>query len=382
MNYKKTSELKNIIHDFLKNYELPNIFEQDIVMNEMVECIQITYTQLYPKNKLSNDFIKELILKRKPIIPIKYTDQEINKIKKQIEILKTIKQPEQRTEEWYEYRNNRLTASDLATAIHLNPYGDRKKLITSKCGHKHDFIKGAAIMHGVKCEPIATYFYEKLNSIKIFEYGCIPHPHIAYFGASPDGICEYTEANEQYSGRMLEIKCPKSRDLNGYVPGYYELQIQGQLEVCDLEYCDYLECVFKECDTLPEYLKIDSIFKTVILEFYNNTTKNYEYKYGYDFDNKEKIESWEEEHISKFYDNIEIDYMGTTYMYLKEYDVILVKRDKERFETIKLQITQFWNEVLHYRKNGYQELLPKKKEYKSKEYISKESNIEFLDDSD
>ena len=32
---------------------------------------------------------------------------------------------------------------------------------------------------------------------------------------------------------MLEIKCPKSRVINEFVPSYYELQVQGQLEVYD-----------------------------------------------------------------------------------------------------------------------------------------------------
>ena len=31
-------------------------------------------------------------------------------------------QPEQRTQEWFDYRYNRITASDMATAIDLNPY--------------------------------------------------------------------------------------------------------------------------------------------------------------------------------------------------------------------------------------------------------------------
>ena len=122
MNYKKTTELKNIIHDFLKNYELTNIYDQHDEMTEIIECIKLTYNQLYPNNNLSDDFIKEIILKRKPIIATEYNEEEINKLKKHIEFLKTIKQPEQRTKEWYEYRSNRLTASDLATAINLNPY--------------------------------------------------------------------------------------------------------------------------------------------------------------------------------------------------------------------------------------------------------------------
>ena len=108
---------------------------------------------------------------------------------------------------------------------------------------------GAAIIHGVKCEPIDTYFYEKLKNTNIFEYGCMPHPTISYFGASPDGICDYIDTNKQYTGRMLEIKCPKSRELNGFVPDYYELQIQGQLEVCDLEWCHFEECGLIEYDS-------------------------------------------------------------------------------------------------------------------------------------
>ena len=37
MNYKKTTELKNIIHDFLKNYELTNIYDQHDEMTEIIE---------------------------------------------------------------------------------------------------------------------------------------------------------------------------------------------------------------------------------------------------------------------------------------------------------------------------------------------------------
>ena len=41
------------------------------------------------------------------------------------------------------------------------------------------------------------------------------------------------------NGRMLEIKCPYSRVINGIVPDNYEVQMQIQLEVCDLEICDF-----------------------------------------------------------------------------------------------------------------------------------------------
>ena len=54
--------------------------------------------------------------------------------------------------------------------------------------------------------------------------------HIDYFGASPDGIVSYESKNKDYVGRMLEIKCPKSRKIDGIIPIGYYYQIQGQLE--------------------------------------------------------------------------------------------------------------------------------------------------------
>ena len=115
-----------------------------------------------------------------------------------------------------------------------------------KCGVEEPFTPGAAIIHGVKYEDVAISIYEKRNRVNVKEYGCIPHPTIPFLGASPDGICYYDSENKEYIGRMLEIKCPKSRKLNGFVPEYYLAQVQGQLEVCDLEYCDFLECNIEE----------------------------------------------------------------------------------------------------------------------------------------
>ena len=38
---------------------------------------------------------------------------------------------------------------------------------------------------------------------------------------------------------MLEIKCPTKRPITGFIPEYYHYQVQGQLEVCNLNYCDF-----------------------------------------------------------------------------------------------------------------------------------------------
>ena len=68
---------------------------------------------------------------------------------------------------------------------------------------------------------------------------------------------------------------------------------------------------------------------------------------------------------------------------LTHYNIVLVKRDKSRFDNELLPlITKFWEEVLYYRKNGYHDLIKKNEvnnTYKSK---SIEQELTFLDDSD
>ena len=349
----KKSNLIPIINDFFNNHE---ILIEDT--NEIIECISIVANEC--DIKYTQEELLSLVKKKIKIIPPTYTSKDIEDLEKQIALLKQIKQPEQRTEEWYEFRRNRLTASDLATAIGQNVYANRNKLVASKCGYREDFKPGAAILHGVKFEPMATLFYEKLNNVDIYEYGCVPHPSIEYFAASPDGIVDPTSKNKSYIGRMLEIKCPKSRELNGFVPEYYELQIQGQLEVCNLEYCDYLECDIKECDPEVFYSLPKDKFKGIVFEIYDNTLKNYKYIYRTEDLDEESIKKWASEEITKILNDDNYEYIGLTYWYIHNYDVILVKRDQERFKEIKKKIDIFWEDVLKHREIGYETLVKKK----------------------
>ena len=52
---------------------------------------------------------------------------------------------------------------------------------------------------------------------------------------------------------MLEIKCPPVRKIDGIIPHNYWLQMQLQLETCDLEECDFLECKLVEYADEEEY---------------------------------------------------------------------------------------------------------------------------------
>ena len=90
--------------------------------------------------------------------------------------------------------------------------------------------------------------------LKVNEFGLIQHEKYSFLGASPDGICK--------NGIMLEIKCPFTRKINktGEIynhicPAYYWVQVQQQLECCDLEECDFWQCDIGEYGTREEFLK-------------------------------------------------------------------------------------------------------------------------------
>ena len=171
---------------------------------------------------------------------------------------------------------------------------------------------------------------------------------------------------------MLEIKCPKSRVINGYPPEYYHIQVQGQLEVCELEYCDFLECNIKEYNTKEEFFddiitdKNNSKYnnnnynskymeKGIIIELYDNKTKSMKFEYcPYDIcKDKKSILKWENDIIDNVLENEELDYeyLGTTYWKLNEYSCVLIKRDRVFWNNVYEKLKIFWSELEEYKKN-------------------------------
>ena len=140
---------------------------------------------------------------------------------------------DQRSQEWLDLRGNLLTASDLATAIGLNPYEKPDGLLAKKCGAARPWAGNEATAHGTRLEPMVRDLYDMRHGQISHEIGLVQHPVHKFLGGSPDGITE--------SGRLLEIKCPLSRKIKPEVHGYYLPQIQLLLEIMDLEVCDFLQ---------------------------------------------------------------------------------------------------------------------------------------------
>ena len=407
---KRNKEIMNsigaIVYDHLVAHDCDSsLFHNEEDLEQFIESVFHTVFHLFePKEWLQQCFdekcrlrIIEELMRREILAEPEYTTEKVAELEKHICYLDTIPQPPQRSPEWYAFRKTRLTASDFGTAVGVNPYSDKKRLIRKKCGEEQPFKAGPAIIHGVKYEDVAIAIYERRRDVKVREYGCIPHSTLNFLGASPDGICCYTSNNKNLVGRMLEIKCPKSRKLDGTIPEYYYLQVQGQLEVCELEYCDFLQCVIVEIskdefmadvgeDENHNFLA-NKMEKGVLISYYDFSKRNEGYKYAsYNDCLKENtLENWIDRVQSEILDeNPENEILGTLYWKLKEYSCILVKRDRDMWSRLEPQLRSFWDEVLHYREIGYESLITEKKNtYKKKSYEEKElDQLQFLPDSE
>lgn len=192
-------------------------------------------------------------------------------------------QPDQRSPEWYSFRNQLLTASSISKV--LGSAAKRNELICSKCNPSThmNYNHTSGPMHwGIKYEPVSLDYYCYKNKTRVQSYGCIAHSEYPFIGASPDGI-NVLETSPLY-GVMLEIKNPISRQINGNPKEEYWVQCQLQMEVCDLDACDFLETKFTEYASEEEFnadgsfqLSHDNKYKGIILHFEVDGMFQYEY---------------------------------------------------------------------------------------------------------
>lgn len=192
-------------------------------------------------------------------------DEETLKREKQFEKLRNIVLPDQRSPEWFEMRSGRITASDGGCVLGVNKYEPSYKFITKKIDPP-PFKTNKFCYHGTKLEEIATMIYEYRMNVKVEEFGMMGHHSIPFLGASPDGIIgKYKldmKSKTKYVGRMLEIKCPFSRTIktsgeiyDNICPAYYWIQVQQQLECCDLDECDFWQCNISEYKNRKEFVE-------------------------------------------------------------------------------------------------------------------------------
>jgi len=184
------------------------------------------------------------------------------------EYIYNLKQPVQKSKEWYDMRNNMITASNCASAIGKSKYNPIKEILLDKLGEGKKYQENKNVYHGKLYEKIAVMIYENIYNTKIGDFGLIPHKNIPYIGASPDGISMTLTLDGKLNkllGRMIEIKCPTSRKILNYgtlvgdiCPEHYWIQVQVQLECCNLNECDFWQCNFTEFIDEEEYINDDN----------------------------------------------------------------------------------------------------------------------------
>lgn len=294
----------------------------------------------------------------------------------QVNKLRQIKKIEQRTDEWYAARKTMITASDWADALNQGKGGGKEDIILKKCDKGPAFTGNVFTEWGVKYEPVATRMYEIRNHTPVYEFGVLRHPIYSFLGASPDGITP--------KGVMLEIKCPYKRKITGVVPSYYWTQVQGQLEVCDLEICDFLECKIVEYPNQDAYLQ-DS--KREVFPVFDELKEKYEsgdillrtkdgfdkgvvltyclpdgskkYTYSELGVSEREFKRWFEEQ-KKENASWKALSVTVTYWRFEFFSCVRISRDRKWFEEACPKLTEVWNEIEHYRNVGCDSILAKK----------------------
>ena len=260
-------------------------------------------------------------------------------------------QPEQRSPEWYLMRESMVTASDWGTILGENHYAKSESVLLKKCDPNAPFISNDAMKWGIKYEAVAVQIYEHRNKTKVLEFGCLRHPIYSFLGASPDGITE--------DGTMVEIKCPSSREITGEPPSYYWCQVQGQLEVCELDRCDFLECNIKEYIDESDYDN-DNFYHTngnekgVVAEFFKISDKTFFFEYSPVGIIGNELTQWKGEMENKYSGNI--CFAAFSYWYLERVSCVPIYRNQEWFYKALPQLNDFWNKVLYYREVGLDKL--------------------------
>jgi putative phage-type endonuclease len=390
-------EIKEMFYVQMEDHILDNDYiEHD--MNDLLEdAFNIYITTFHPersieqKNNEEDEDCSEI------------DTEEITIIENKIKGLREIPQPVQRTPEWYKFRWNLITASNAWKAFESQ--STINQLIYEKCQPLKDFntenddeeikmVNTNTTLHwGQKYEPLSVMIYEDMYSSKVEDFGCIQHPVYKFIGASPDGIV--IESKTGRYGRMLEIKNIVNREINGIPKKEYWVQMQLQMEVCDLDECDFLETKFVEYPNFETYMSdsskacyqdnefnsyvttLDGNYKGIIVYFH---TKEGRPHYEYMPLNKwrpEDVTKWEEQTLHK-YESEPYNYTFMRFIYwrLEKLSCVLVLRNKDWFSKNVSQLEKIWNIIEQERVTGYEHRAPVKREKKEQQNKSYTENKE------
>lgn len=353
-------DLYNDVHDELI-YQLSDAFDEDAeveLANVLEEAIKIYFAHIVPRRSYFNSEV--------------YGSVNVESMTQKLDYLTNVPQPDQRTEEWYQFRHKHLTASSIWKAF--STQSNVNQLIYGKCApldvSKYSRVNLESPLHwGQKYEDVSIAWYENKYGTKVRDFGCIPHKKLTYLAASPDGI--NVESDSSKYGRMLEVKNIVNRDITG-IPKYeYWIQMQIQMEVCELSECDFLETRFKEYQDYAAFIEDGSFTNTLqgnskgIMMLFIDTEGSPIYKYLEIGANEERYIKWNSELMIEM--SGKATWLKTIYWKMDEVSVVLVKRNKKWFQSAEHILTKLWATIEHEREYGYEHRAPRKRPRLSKD---------------
>lgn len=359
-------DFHSIVEDDIIQYFTENFVDSGVIKN------------IYDYNKLQyviKNFVYSFFINNNNHFPLR-SQYETNVassmkpsfIKQQLQYLNELPQPEQKTPEWYKMRHDLITASSInkifASQSQLN------SLIYEKCkpyddnsnAYKNNWHASGSLQWGILYEPVSIMVYEYMNNTRVSDFGCIIHDKHKYIGASPDGI--NTDPNSYLYGRMIEVKNIVNRDITGIPKDDYWVQMQIQMETCNLEECDFIETRFKEYETSDEFFNdTTSKQRGIILCFIEKDIPNSPPTYVNSKINmdlsKQSVEDWIEGEITLRSGKFHL--YQKRFWFLHEYSCVLVQRNRLWFNAAAPFIKETWDTILKEREEGYEHRASKKK---------------------
>ena len=161
----------------------------------------------------------------------------------------------QGTQDWFDARNGRVTASRIKhvtnylkqtkAELEAGIWREGQKRIDYKTELIAEMLTGAAQEHfvndamkwGIEQEALAATEYEIASPEDVSTVGFVYHPSIDRAGASPDRLVG--------KDGLLEVKCPETTThleyvLAGVVPDEHKQQMFFQMRCCERDWCDFM----------------------------------------------------------------------------------------------------------------------------------------------
>ena len=339
-----------LVPDFFANVVNAADIRDDI--DELLEsAADLFYATLMPPRSFSDTFVRS--------VP---SPSRVCELQLQLTELAARPQPQQRTEAWYLFRHNLITASNAYKVFENQT--TQNQLIYEKCQpmgsadtDKFSSVNVESTFHwGQKYEPVSVMYYESKYDTRVGDFGCIQHPVYSFLGASPDGINNDPLKPRRF-GRMLEIKNIVNRDIDGIPKKEYWVQMQLQMEVCNLDECDFLETRFTEYATEDEFLADGDFNVTLngdmkgIMLYFSSPSGKPKYVYKPLKMNAAEYEVW----YASVVDTEEAAgycWIKTIFWKLEEVSCVLVLRNKRWFNDHVAQIQRVWGIIETERQTG------------------------------